>query len=182
MEPAWPVFESFKKSCSYNSPPQIRRESEVAFELITGMQQTTDTPMSVKTPASYEAMNQYSPQALRSQLITRSDGAQQTSIMKQSTKGTAPQASRRTASFNASSNHDLPLNLQESPVFSNPFASDAWPMDRRQISRMSNTSINMPKPLNSHLQHGMSIGSDKNEGDPMFNELAALDAMEWYVS
>ena len=180
MEPAWPLFESFKKSCSYKSPPQVRRESQVAFELITGMHQTADTPMSVKTPASYDTMSQYSPQVLRPQTMTRPDGTQQANITIQSTKGMTPQTSQRTPSFGASSNRGLPVNLQESPVFRNPLSADAWPMTHSQMSRMSNPSINMSRPMNPRLQHSMSIGSENAEGDPMFNEFAALDAMEWY--
>lgn len=183
IEPAWPVFESLKESSPYKSPPQVRRESQVAFELITGIQQAADTPMSVKTSASYETMSQYSPQILRPQVMPRPDATQQAKIMTQSTKGMTPQTSQRAPSFGASASRGLPLNLHENPnpLFSNPLSADAWPLNQNQMSRMNSPSINMSRPLNPRLQHSMSVSSDNVEGDPMFNEFAALDAMEWYV-
>lgn len=169
MEPAWPVFESFKNSSSYQPNPPIsngRRESQVAFDLISGMQ-TADTPMSEKTPnsiANYDTTTPFSPQAYRShppQLNTS-----------QPAKVASP-VSTRTASFGQASVQNLPLNLQESPqaMFSSnhPISADAW-------SRLSQSaSIGQIPP---HLQHAMSVGSE-HEMDPAFNEFAALDAMEW---
>jgi hypothetical protein len=173
MEPAWQVFEFFKNSSSYQPNPPIsngRRESQVAYDLISGMQ-TADTPMSGKTPgsiANYDAMTPFSPQIYRSQ-------PQQLNIS-QPVKMSSP-VSTRTASFGQASVQNLPLNLQESPqaMFngSNPMATDAW-------SRL-NQSGNMGQPYPPHLQHAMSIGSEA-EIDPAFNEFAALDAMEWFVS
>lgn len=171
MEPAWPVFESFKSSPLYQPNPPIsnaRRESQVAYDLISGMH-TADTPMSGKTSgsiANHDAMTPFSPQAYRSQ------PQQNTS---QPVKMASP-ISTRTASFGQASVQNLPLNLQESPqaMFngSNPIAADAWP-------RLSQTG-NMGQPYPPHIQHAMSIGSEP-ETDPAFNEFAALDAMEWFV-
>lgn len=172
MEPAWPAFESFKNSSSYQPNPPIsngRRESQVAYDLISGIQ-TADTPMSGKTPnsmANYDAMTPFSPQAYRSQPPQLNTS--------QPTKMASP-VSTRTASFGQGSVQNLPLNLQESPqaMFnsSNPLSADAW-------SRLSQ-SANMGQTFPPHLQHAMSIGSEA-EIDPAFNEFAALDAMEWFV-
>ena len=172
MERAWPVFESFKNSPSYQPNPPIsngRRESQVAFDLISGMQ-TADTPISEKTPNSisnYDTMTSFRSEAYRShppQLNTSRPAK------------VASPVPTRTASFGQASVQNLPLNLQESPqaLFSSnhPISADAW-------SRLSQSaSIGQIPP---HLQHAMSVASE-HEMDPAFNEFAALDAMEWLVS
>ena len=160
MEPAWPIFESFKNSSSYQSNPPVsngRRASQVAFDLISGTQ-STDTPVTGKTPSSitnYDAMAPFSPQVYRSQPPQHNSS--------QSVKMASP-VSARTASFGQASVQNLPLN---------PMASDAW-------SRLSQPS-NMGQPYSPNVQHAMSIGSEA-EIDPAFNEFAALDAMEWFVT
>jgi hypothetical protein len=172
MEPAWPVFESFKNSSSYQPNPPIsngRRESQVAYDLISGIQ-TADTPISGKTPnsiANYDAMAPFSPQAYSShppQLNTS-----------QPAKIASP-VSTRTGSFGQASVQNISLNLQETSqaMFNNknPISADAW----ARLGQSANIGQIPP-----HLQHAMSVGSEP-EMDPAFNEFAALDAMEWLVS
>src|SRR5450756_141853 len=69
MEPAWPVFETFKSSITYQATSEPRRHSQVAYDLISGISPDTDTPMSGgKTPqsiASHETMSSHSPQIFR---------------------------------------------------------------------------------------------------------------------
>jgi hypothetical protein len=162
MEPAWPIFESFKCSPSYQPNPPMsngRRESQVAYELISGIQ-TSDTQMSEKTPNSitYDAMTPLGHQVYLSQA-----GQINASINTANAAKIASPVSTRTASFGQSSVQNLPLDLQGFNG-SNPVSADAW-------SRHSQP-----------FQHGRPHGSEGGELDPTFNEFAALDAMEWFVA
>ena len=168
MEPAWPIFESFKNSPSYQPDPPMsngRRESQVAYDLISGIQ-TTDTPMSGKTPismANYDAMAPFSPQVYGSQSVQVNASINTASPVK-----IASPVSARTASFGQSSVQNVPLNLQESPqpMFGgNSMSANSW-------SRLSQ-STNLGQSFQPRLP-GLEV-----EMDPAFNEFAALDAMEW---
>lgn len=162
MEPAWPVFENFKASPTFQSnmsAPRGRRESQVAFDLITGMNQIPETSQIYKSPNSYQTV---SPQTMRpptSQIATTS----------QSNTAQSP-ISHRTTSFGQQSAQSLLTNFQQSPqvIFNTP--ADQWPIHpQSQISRI---------PTNP--QHPLSAGSEF-ELDPTFQEFATLDATEWYL-
>lgn len=167
MEPAWLIFESFKNSSAYrpHQPFSSPRASQVAYELKSGTNQTADTPISSKTPsglANYDTMAPFSPQALRSQppQVNTSHAAKMASSV-----------STRTSSFSQTSVQNLPLNIPENlqGLFNNnnPISAETW-------SRLDQ-SPNIGQSLQPHLQQS------EVEIDPMFNEFAALDAMEWFV-
>ena len=168
MEAAWPIFESFKSSPSYQPNPPMsigRRESQVAYDLISGMQ-AADPPMGGKTPDSvaYDIITPFRPQVYRSSQQAQTN----TSInnISNPTKISSP-VSTRSASFGQPS-ANLPLNLQENPqnMFNGSMSADGW-------SRLSQSQA---------FQHRLKLGSEGGELDPAFNEFAALDAMEWFVT
>jgi len=166
MEPAWPIFESLKKSPLYQSnlsTPRGRRKSEVAYDLISGMNPVVDTPMTVQTPnsmASYDILshNMTSPQIPISQ-SAQSAAASQSSMMNQS-----PVPHR--TSFGQSSARAVPPNFQQSPQ--SPF-NPSW-----SLNNPPQRSLVLPP----HLQNSMSLSSEF-ELDPTFQEFATLDATEW---
>jgi hypothetical protein len=182
MEPAWPAFESFKNSISHESIIQPRRESQVAYDLISGIQDS-ETPLSSKTPqsmGSFETM--YSPQTYRPQTND------QPVAPNSSTKFGAQNVQHQTTSFGQSSGQGLPLNplniyenahatfgsntRQPAPT-QKPLIKDAQQLAARQ------PLINLPQSGNQRLQRSMTMSSGDVEFDPMFNELMRLDATEW---
>jgi hypothetical protein len=185
MEPAWPVFESFKNSISYESITQPRRESQVAYDLISGIQDS-ETPLLSKTPqsmASYETM--YSPQTYKPQ--TRDQPVAPSS----STKFGTQTVQHRTTSFGQSSSQGLPLNPlniyknahatfgsnnRQPAQTQKPLIKDVQQLAARQ------PLINLPQSGNQRLQRSMTMSSGDVEFDPMFNELMRLDATEWWAS
>lgn len=93
MEPAWPVFESFKYAAE-SLPLKHRRESQAAFDLIVPT--TAETPQSAKTPSSttsYEISQPYSPQIFRSQLVNNVDLARPNRSNLQHAKNIVPPTS-----------------------------------------------------------------------------------------
>jgi Fungal specific transcription factor domain len=186
MEPAWPVFESFKTSITYQSTSEARRQSQVAFDLISGISQDTDTPMSGgKTPqsmASYETMSSQSPQIFRT--MARPETSQQQRTSMQSLKAQEP----RTSSFGQSSGHGLPqnpLNIYENahaPYLQNKRPSTGTDKPSVPVTSLqSQASFNIAPPNNPQLHRSLTMSSADVEFDPMFNELMRLDATEWYV-
>ena len=184
MEPSWPVFESFKSSITYQATSSgARRQSQVAFDLISGASQDTDTPMSGgKTPqsmASYETMGG-SPQVFRA--MSRPDNLQQPKSSMQTIKARPP----RSSSFGQSSGHGLPqnpLNIYENaraPHLTKQRPSFNTEKSSSITSLQAQPSFNIATPNNPQLRRSLTMSSDV-EFDPMFNELMRLDATEWYV-
>jgi hypothetical protein len=186
LEPAWPVFESFKTSVSYQSASHARRESQVAFDLMSGVSQDSDTPISGKTPqslASYETVNAYSPQVTRPQ--TSSETSQSRTSLH---PNIASKIMNRSASFGQSSGHGLPsnpLNIYQNAhakwgnaqphMLSNKVANKA----AAETSTPNRQSFEIIPPDNPRLQRSLTMSSSDVEFDPMFNELMRLDATEW---
>lgn len=93
MEPAWPVFESFKDAAEI-ALLKNRRESQAAFDLMVPA--AAETPQSAKTPnstASYEISQPYSPQVFRSQSMNSIDTSRPTRSNLQYTKNLVPPTS-----------------------------------------------------------------------------------------
>ncbi|KAG0646699.1 Quinic acid utilization activator [Hyphodiscus hymeniophilus] len=171
MEQAWPVFESFKTSPSYQMNPKPsmtngRRQSEVAYDLISGTQ-TDATPVSGKTPNSmttYDAMMLYGSHIYHPLPGNQSQpGHLSTPMGTSNVAKMASPVSARTTSFGQSSVQNLPLNLQTNSqaIFNerNPISTDPW-----------SRSANLGPPFQPR---------EGAEMDPAFNEFAALDAVEW---
>jgi len=184
MEPAWPVFESFKASLTYQSTSEARRHSQVAFDLISGISQDTDAPISGgKTPqsiASYETMSSHSPQIFRT--MARTDNSQQPRSTRQSLKAQVP----RSSSFGQSSGHGLPqnpLNIYENahaPYLQNKRPSPATEKPSTPFTSLQpQASLNIASPNNPQLHRSLTMSSADVEFDPIFNELMRLDATEW---
>jgi hypothetical protein len=186
MEPAWPVFETFKSSITYQSTSEPRRHSQVAFDLISGTSQDNDTPMSGgKTPqsmASYETINSHSPQVFRT--IARPENSQQPRSTMQSLKARGP----RSSSFGQSSGHGLPqnpLSIYENahaPYLSNKRPSTSTDKSQAPVASLQQTGqspFNIAPPTNPQLHRSLTMSSADVEFDPMFNELMRLDATEW---
>jgi hypothetical protein len=177
MEPAWPVFEAFKNSVSYQSTTQPRRQSEVAFDLITGInQEVAASPMVGKTPqtvTSYEMMSQTSPHPFESRISESSQHPQSRG------KVTDPQFSQRTSAFGQPSGHGLPQNPLN--IYEDAHATfGSTHKHPSQMHRLSQSSMDMTQQIHPRLQHAMSIGSDVDmSSDPTFHELMRLDATEW---
>jgi hypothetical protein len=181
MEPAWPVFETFKSSITYQATSEPRRHSQVAFDLINGISQDTDTPMSGgKTPqsiTSHETMSSHSPQIFRT--MSRPEASTPRSTM-QSMKAQAP----RSSSFGQSSGHGLPqnpLNMYENAYapYQNKRPSTGTDKSPAPISSLQQPSFNIAPPSNPQLHRSLTMSSADVEFDPMFNELIRLDATEW---
>jgi hypothetical protein len=107
METAWTTFESLRDTASHQSPSRRRRESEVAFDLINGMNQQPqpDTPMSARTPQSFDLSGPYSPHPLTGQ--GQSSANTQRPRTTSHTMGVPPSTSHRSQSFGRTS-HGLP--------------------------------------------------------------------------
>jgi len=172
IEPAWPIFEAFKSSASYQAPSGGRRESQVAFELISGMNHSAETPVTAPTPNSLGTSP--SPRVFRPQ-----PGAPM-NIAPQQPRVLASPAARRAQSFGQSSAPPFTMKKHPSPRSpfntSNPMAAETRPIDT-QASRIKN-STNLAQTQPANARHPVSMTSEM-EVDPMFQEFATLDAMEW---
>ncbi|KAL3420110.1 hypothetical protein PVAG01_08609 [Phlyctema vagabunda] len=197
MKNSWPALTIFKTTPSFIPVSRSRRESQVAFDLISGINREPEPSQPVQTPQgsrSSESANPFSPQVFRSQSMSGGDRPQQIQSppmirteQPQQTQGMpakamAPPSSHRSASF-VSSPGNLRPNLQQAsqPIFNipSPVANETWSINQRQqMHLMNQPSMDLSQPLPSQFQHAMSINSDV-ESDSMFNEFAALDAMEW---
>ncbi|CZR64092.1 related to quinic acid utilization activator [Phialocephala subalpina] len=169
MEPAWPVFESLKTNVAYQSTSHARRESQVAYELLGGMNQDSDTPMSGRTPqsmASHDTMGAYSPQIFRPQTenVQQARGSQ-------SGKGPAKVAHR--PSFGQSSGHGLPTNPLS--IYENAHVTFGG-LDRRldkaagkapSRQPVGRPTIDLTQPSNPQLHRSLTMSSADVEFDPM---------------
>lgn len=177
MEPAWPVFETFKASIGYQSLSDIQRHNQAAYDMMSGMSQDADTPRSGKTPqslASYDGMNAYSSQIARPQVANQ---ISQTRISTQANK--APNMAHQPQS----SAHGLPSN----PLSIYQSAHAKW--GNAQPHMIANKLANIPvqhrgsfdiiPPNDPRLHRSLTMSSGDVEFDPMFNELMRLDATEW---
>lgn len=145
----------------------------MAFDLITG------TPQSL---TSFETSTAYSPHLTMSQ-----DNMHRPRTMSQNTK--APQrSSKRTTSFSRTGS-GLPMppsNYEDSrSVFNQsgrPLSSSTAGMSNIDKISRSYPLINQTQqtPLDPRLQTFSTVS--EADTDPLANEFAALDAMEWYTS
>jgi len=169
------LISIFYSSSLHRSTEQSRRKSEVAFDLITGVNQV-DTPQSL---TSFETSSAYSPHLLMSQGNT-----QRPRTMSSNRMGLQP-PSKRTSSFSRSSGHGLPLppsNYEDSrSVFSQsdrPLSSSTTAMSNAEDMSRTYASLNSTQPhLDPQLQNLSTVS--EADTDPLANEFAALDAMEW---
>jgi hypothetical protein len=171
MEPAWPIFETLKESVSgqFSRPtPSGRRASQVAFDLINGINRTADTPIVAKTPASLASYDMRSPQipgTISTQVINTPHGIN--SLMPSSSY-----LSHKATPFGPPSGQDLLSNFQRSPqLVPDPSSTNSW-----SINGQNQRSQAVPP----HLQHSRSYGSEFDL-DPTFQEFATLDATQWCV-
>jgi hypothetical protein len=108
LETAWTIFESLRDAVSHQSPSRRRRESEVAFDLINGMNQEqpqSDSPMPARKSHSFDLPGQYSPHLLTEQLAS-SANTQRPRTMSH-TMGVQSLSAQRSQSFGRTS-HGLP--------------------------------------------------------------------------
>jgi hypothetical protein len=174
MEPAWPIFESFKSSISYQTPATGRRESQVAFELISGMNQMPDTPQTALTPNSLSSYDTTEPRVWRHQPAVPANN------ISHQAKAMVSQASHQTRPFGLLSGHPFMANADpdgQSLFNTENFITAGSRPAKVQGSRINNVSNIATSP--PHILHRMSMNSEI-ELDPMFQEFAALDATEWY--
>ncbi|KAM0132056.1 hypothetical protein ACHAO1_007025 [Botrytis cinerea] len=186
MEPAWPVFESFKDAAEI-ALLKNRRESQAAFDLMVPA--AAETPQSAKTPnstASYEISQPYSPQVFRSQSMNSIDTSRPTRSNLQYTKNLVPPTSHSNHSFNGSLAENFPTRISESPqsVYNNGNTTttlNSWgvPQQNQNQNRAANQ---MPFGLlqqSPNLQQEVLPNSLETDGDSIFNDFAVMDAMEW---
>ena len=176
MEPAWPIFEAFKNSISYQIPSAGRRESQVAFELISGTNQASDTPLTSSTPNSLASSHTPNTQISRYQTeVPINNAAQYARSVVSPILNRAQPFGLPTGGQSIANNY---LNTQSIFNANNPIAADPRRANIHgsQISPLSNT-----EPAPTHTRHRLSITADM-ELDPMFQEFATLDATEWYLT
>ncbi|RFU33621.1 hypothetical protein B7463_g2710, partial [Scytalidium lignicola] len=189
MDPIWPAFGPLKSSCPYQPKAQGRRESEVAFELINGsMSQAADTPQSQITQSSYKnysavsPWNQFLPPAATPPTMTRSTEASSTKHNQPLSTIGQPVTDRRQSitmspgtatSFNSQKGQASPFTTEVSNV------QDIWAMaNRNQMPLKTSSSIGTPRQPSITAQNPVPKSSDI-DNESMFNEFAALDAMQW---
>lgn len=187
MEPAWPVFESFKASVTYQVVSRPRRQSQIAFDLISGLGQDNDTSMSGKTPHSlsnYDAMNAYSPQTL---MPNTSGSSQHSRDYVQ--PDLTPKHLNRSASFGQNPNNSgLPTNPMS--IYQNAHVqwgnaqpkllANKTPLETvLETSAGQRASFEIAHPDQPRVHRSLTTSSADIEFDPMFNELMRLDATEW---
>lgn len=185
MEPAWPAFDLLRDSVSFRSTTQPRRQSEAAFDLMSATNQSADTPLSVQTPqslTSFEATDQYSPHILGS-----SSNTQRPRTMSQAFRVNPPRSSHRAQSFGRAAGAGLPLPPPSMYEDSRSVTSRVNQGTRRTSSKSRNieaipaggfSALDQTQLLEPQMQNALSTTSD-TETDPLANEFAALDAMEW---
>lgn len=184
MEPAWPVFESFKSSVAFHSTSRAtRRQSQVALDLINGMDRDADAAVLGKTPQSvaiYDALDPLSPQNHRPQV----EQLRSRSVSQLRTNGRP--------SFSRSSGHGLPQNPRTiyEDVHATIGSAKRHPSNQRNSARQQTMpqmppqqrSSNIAPPANPQLHRSLTMSSADAELDPVFNELMRLDATEWLVT
>ena len=154
----------------------------MAFELISGTSQDTDTPMSGgKTPqsiASHDTMSPHGSQIYRT--MSRPEATTLRSITTQSFKSQV----QRNPSFGQSSGHGLPqnpLNMYENAYapYQNKRPSTSADKSPAASSLQQQPSFIIAPPNNPQVHRSLTMSSADVEFDPMFNELMRLDATEW---
>ena len=151
----------------------------MAFDLITGVNQV-DTPESL---TSFETSSAYSPH-----LIMPQGNMQRPRTMSSANRMGLQPPPKRTGSFSRSSGHGLPLppsNYEDSrSVFAQsdrPLSSSTTAMSNARDISGTYPSLNPTQPqLDPQLQSLSTVS--ETDTDPLANEFAALDAMEWSVN
>lgn len=174
MEPAWPIFEAFKSSTSYQTPSAGRRASQVAYELINGTHHISDTP-TASTPTSLA-----SSQTAYPQISMYQPGGSMNSEVHPGRAVVSPTLNRnRTYSLTPGSQSGTNSYPDAQSLFNmaSPVAIDSQHANTHEshISRTSNLGASP-----THLRQRGSIHS-QTDLDPMFQEFATLDATEWYI-
>lgn len=175
MEPAWPIFESFKNSISFQTPSAGRRESQVAFELISGTNQLAVTPPAVRTPSSLESGHAPNGRVPRYQPV------QAIGSVAQHERAMVSPNLNQTRTFSLSTSDQLLTNnYPGAQQFNadNSIATDSQNANDRvsQVNYRSNLETS-----SDPLRQRGSI-SVEMKLDPMFQEFATLDATEWYLN
>lgn len=175
MEPAWPIFETFKNSISYQTPAAGRRESQVAYELISGTNNVSDTPPTASTPNSLAGSQTLNHQVSRYQLEASTNNVpQQARTMLSPVLDRSQVFNPAAADLFATSNYSGTQSIFNTNI---PITADS-PQLKANSSRISQTSNIKTSPADRRQR--TSIPSDV-ELDPMFQEFATLDATEWYA-
>lgn len=164
MGPAWPSFEAFKSSSSFQTtrPTPIssgRRESQVAFDLINSTNRAIETSSTSvdESPSVYTTSPSFG-------------------NVSQSSNVSQPSMSHRASSFGQSSIQSALNAFDQSPQTIFPASSNtSWPLYPQS------QGLQMQAQAQPTLQPPRSVRSDF-EPDPMFQEFATLDATEWYTT
>ncbi|KAG4025165.1 hypothetical protein MFRU_064g00020 [Monilinia fructicola] len=185
MEPAWPVFESFKNAAE-NVLARNRGESQATFDLMVPT--ATEIPQAVKTPnstASYELSQPYSPQIFRSQSMNSVDVARPNRKNSQHAKNFVPPTSHSNQSFNGPMVENFAARIPESPhsVYNSGNNAILTPWGVHQQNQNQNrTPHQIPFGLlqqSPNLQRALPASSVDTDSDSIFNDFAVMDAMEW---
>ncbi|KAH8802799.1 fungal-specific transcription factor domain-containing protein [Xylogone sp. PMI_703] len=188
MDPSWPAFGLLKSSCSYQPKSQGRRESEVAFELISGgLSQAADTPQSQITQSSsrnYGAMspwNQFQHTTATPPKSARP--AESITTHNQPPVIAGQPTSERKQSMALSPGSSTPFDSQKgqaSPFIAEiPNVQEIWSMaNRSQVPLKTSTPTENPRQPSVSAQSTIQKGAEV-DNESMFNEFAALDAMQW---
>ncbi|RDL31481.1 uncharacterized protein BP5553_09690 [Venustampulla echinocandica] len=183
MEPAWPSFELLKNSVSCPPSSHNHREGGVALDRITGTNQPADTPLSTATPPSATSFER--PGSYRPPVLAPQRNMQRPRTMSQPVMAPPPRPLPRSESFGRTSGPglpELPTIYQDSRALLGPRNADSSrstvmksPGD---LSKLDYASLDTLPSVDPQLQSSICTGSE-NDIDPLFNEFAALDAMEW---
>jgi len=155
MAPAWPVFETLKtvQSIQMSQLANDRSQTEVAFDLISGIRQVRNTPQPTKNiNFDYNVTNSANSKINPSRIV----------------HGNISPSLHRTSSFTQPNRPALIPNTQPNPQ--SPYSSSAWlnTSDRQSF-------------IPSHRRPTESSQSEY-ELDPAFQEFATMDATKWYQS
>lgn len=187
MDSSWPAIDSLKSSSPYQPKSSGRRESEVAFELISGsIAQAADTPQSQMTQNSSKShtavspWNQFQYTSVTSPIFPRQAEGNSTRHPSINTPGqtiperrqSAARSPVATPSFNSQKGQASPFAADVSAT------PDLWSMpNRNQHSVKSNTSIDPTQPPSISTPNALPKGPEV-DSESMFNEFATLDAMQ----
>ncbi|QSZ32272.1 hypothetical protein DSL72_001846 [Monilinia vaccinii-corymbosi] len=185
MEPAWPVFESFKNAAE-NALLKNQCESQAAFDLMVPT--APEIPQTAKTPnntTSYEINQPYSPQVFRSQSINNMNVARPNRNNMQYTKTLVPPKSHSNQPFNGSAIDNFATRFSESPhsVYNSGNSATLSPWSvHQQNQNQTRATHQIPFGLlqqSINLQQAIPPSSLDTDGDSIFNDFAVMDAMEW---
>lgn len=177
-EPAWPILETYRNSVSSPSSLQ-RRESQVAFDLISGSNHSNHDAASPHPNQISQSINQ-------NNYISPSQPSPQTISQGQSSQAQQfPTTTQRASSFGQSSTHGLPqnpLNIYENAHatfgMGNPPHSAREGFVQFPPTLQSLARANMQ--FQPRLRNSRSTEVDIT-GEPVFGDLMRLDATEWYI-